>query len=107
MRVGGTSGHDVVLTALTGSTISPSIVSTILNQGNTYINSSLAPAQHSMVESVVFSFSSGVSLSATNFSIIGLPGSGTSIVPTLNVSGNSDHTVWTVTFSGAGVNPTD
>ena len=101
--VGGT-GHDVVLTALTGSTVSPSIVSTILNQGNTYLNSTLVPAQHSMVESVVYSFSSAVSLSAGNFSIIGLPGSGTTVVPTLNVTGSG--TVWTVTFSGAGVNPT-
>ena len=96
----------VVLTAQSGS--APTIVSTVQNGGIAYVNSTLEPAQHSMVENIVYSFSSAVSLSASNFSIIGLPGSGTTIVPTLNVSGNNGNgasTVWTVTFTGAGVNP--
>ena len=95
---GGTFHNDVVLTALTSGS-GTSLVSTTLNKGNTYINSTLATAQHSMVESVVYSFNSAVSLSPSNFAIIGKPGSGTSIVPTLTVTPNSDHTVWTVTFS--------
>ena len=102
---GGLSHQDVVLTALAAGT-GPSLVSTTLNKGLTYINSTLEPAQHSMVESVVYSFSSAISLSPSNFAIIGKPGSGTTIVPTLIVTPNGANTVWTVTFTGAGVNTT-
>ena len=84
----GGDGNDIVLTASGGS---PTLVSTVRNGGIAYVNSTLAAAQHSMVESIVYSFSSAVSLSASNFSILGLPGSGTTIVPTLNVSANGTH----------------
>ena len=104
--MGGTTHDDVVLTALVGNSTGATVVSTVLNQGNTYLNNTLAPNQHSMVESVVYNFSSAINLSPSNFTITGLAGSGTTIVPTLNVSANGASTVWTVTFSGAGVNPT-
>ena len=97
----GGDGNDVTLTA---SALGVNVTGTVPNGGVAYINNTFAPQQHSMVESVVYSFSSAVSLSAMNFSIIGLPGSGTSIVPTLNVSSSLGNTVWTVTFAGAGVN---
>ena len=84
---GGVSGNDILLTA--GSAFA-TLVSTVLNQGNAYIHSTLAAAQHSMVESVVYSFSSAISLSPSNFAIIGLPGSGTTIVPTLLVTPNGN-----------------
>ena len=63
---GGLNGDSVVLTA-TGSAAGPSIVSTVLNGGLTYIDSTLVTHQHSMVENVVYSFSSAVSLSTSNF----------------------------------------
>ena len=69
-----------------------------------YIESTAAAKQHSMVESVVYSFAQGVSLTTANFSLTGLPGSGTTSAPNVVLTPNSDNTVWTVTFSGAGVN---
>ena len=69
-----------------------------------YIENANASKQHSMVESVVYSFALGVSLSTANFSLTGLPGSGTTTAPNVVLTPNSDNTVWTVTFSGAGVN---
>ena len=102
---GGLSHQDVVLTALAAGT-GPSLVSIVRDAGNTYLNNTLDPAQHSMVESVVYSFRSAISLSASNFSISALAAAGTTIVPTLVVTPNGSSTVWTVTFTGAGVNPT-
>ena len=108
---GGASGHDVVLTAVSSSAVS---VTSIVQNGAGgfakgtlvpgYLTNTSAPNQHSMVENIVYSFSSAISLSASNFTISGLMNSGTSIVPTLSVTPNGDNTVWTVTFSGAGVN---
>ena len=69
-----------------------------------YIENTGASNQHSMVESVVYSFAQGVTLSTTNFSLTGLPGSGTTVAPNVVLTPNSDNTVWTVTFSGTGVN---
>ena len=94
----------VVLTALVGTAPAVSVTSTVQNGGIAYVNNTLYPAQHSMVENLVYSFSGAVNLSASNFTITGLAGSGTTIVPTLNVAHNGPNTVWTVTFSGAGVN---
>ena len=94
----GGDGNDVTLTA-TG-TAAASIVSTVLNGGIAYVNSPLASNQHSMVENVVYSFSSAISLSAANFTLSGI--NGTTTAPNVVVSGSG--TVWTVTFSGAGVN---
>ena len=93
----GGDGNDITLTA-SGA---PSIVSTVLNGGIAYVANALAPQQHSMVENVVYSFSSAVSLSASNFALTGI--NGTTTAPNVNVSGSG--TVWTVTFSGAGVDP--
>ena len=53
----GGDGNDIVLTA--SSTV-PSLVSTDLNGGLSYIDSTLATKQHSMVENVVYSFSQAV-----------------------------------------------
>ena len=53
-----------------------------------------------MVENVVYSFSQAVSLSAANFTLTGI--NGTTTAPNVVVSGSG--TLWTVTFSGAGVN---
>jgi uncharacterized delta-60 repeat protein len=98
----GGDGNDVTLTALPSSTLS--VVSTVLNGGIPYVNSTLAPNQHSMVENVVFSFSQAVTLSAANFAITGFQGTPNSLMPTLNVASSNANTVWTVTFSGNGVN---
>ena len=98
----GSGSGNVVLTAV--APVNPTVTGVVLNGGLSYIDNTLAAAQHSMVENVVYSFSSPVNLTAANFTITGLAGSGTTIVPTLNVSGSAGNTVWTVTFSGAGVN---
>jgi hypothetical protein len=96
-------GNDVVLTDVTPVSIAGDPAP---NLGVAYVNSTLAPQQRSMVESVAYSFSAAIGLSASNFTISGLAGSGTTVVPTLNVSADPTNTVWTVTFSGAGVSPT-
>ena len=123
---GGTFHNDVVLTALTGSSVttSPTLVNgsptlngngggfvNITTSGVTtntlvpgYIENASASKQHSMVESVVYSFSQAVTLSTSNFTLSGLPGSGTTVAPTVVVTPSSDGTVRTVTFTGAGVN---
>jgi autotransporter-associated beta strand protein len=99
----GGDGNDVTLTALTGA--SASLVGTpALNGGSPYVNSPNFQNQHSMVESIVYSFSSAVSLTAGNFTLGAFPGGGTTFAPTVNVSGSAGNTVWTVTFSGDGVN---
>ena len=115
----GGDGNDIVLTA-SGSV--PTLNGIVLNGNgggwvnvttdgvttNTfvpgYIESTAAGNQHSMVESVVYSFAQGVSLSTANFSLTGLPGSGTTVAPNVVLTPNSDNTVWTVTFAGTGVN---
>ena len=94
----GGDGNDITLTAAGGATIS----STVLNGGLPYVNNVNASNQHSMVENVVYSFSSAVSLSAANFTLTALPGSPTPDVP--NVVVNGSGSVWTVSFSGVGVN---
>ena len=58
----GGDGNDIVLTAST-----PTILSTILNGGLTYINNTAVSHQHSMVENVVYSFNQAIALSTTNF----------------------------------------
>ena len=97
----GGDGNDIILTA---SGTAPTLVSTVLNGGIAYINSTLAANQHSMVENVVYSFSQAVNLSASNFTLSGFQGTPATLVPNVNVSGDSSGTVWTVTFSGVGVN---
>jgi fibronectin-binding autotransporter adhesin len=101
----GGDGNDVVVTAL------PSGLglfgSPVLNGGASYVNSTLAGNQHSIVESVVFSFSQAVTLSAAEFTLTGI--NGTTFAPTVNVSaanGTTSNSIWTVTFSGDGVNNT-
>jgi hypothetical protein len=74
----------------------------MLNGGLPLLHSSLAPSQHSMVENIVYSFSSAVNLSSSNFTLTGIDGTNSTAVPTVNVSGSGS--VWTVTFSGLGVN---
>ena len=106
----GGDGNDVVLTATpvsgpgvaSPSGTSPSVVSTTLNGGISYVSSPLAAKQHSMVENVVFSFSQAVTLSASNFTLSGIQGTPASLVPNVAVSGSG--TAWTVTFTGVGVN---
>ena len=97
---GGTSGDNIVLTAMGSS--SPSIVSTVLNGGLSYINNTAVSQQHSMVENIVYSFSQAVSLSTTNFALTGI--NGTPNGPTVALTPSSGNTVWTVTFTGTGVN---
>ena len=116
----GGDGNDIVLTAMTATV--PTVSGTVLNGAgggwvnittagvttNTfvpgYIENSGASNQHSMVENVVYSFNQAIALSASNFSLTGLPGSGTTIAPNVVLTPNSDNTVWTVTFTGTGVN---
>jgi fibronectin-binding autotransporter adhesin len=97
----GGAGNDVVLTALGGAT-SPSIVSTVLNGGVSYIDSTIASKQHSMVENVVYSFGQAVNLTTANFSLTGI--GGTTSAPNVALASSSGGTVWTVTFTGTGVN---
>ena len=97
----GGDGNDVTLEAEPIGA-SPRIVSTVLNDDLAYVSSSLAANQHSMVENVVYSFSQAVSLTAANFTLSGFQGTPASLVPSVVVSGSG--TVWTVTFSGVGVN---
>ena len=97
----GGDGNDIDLIALSSSPLA--LVGTpVLNAGISYINSTLATNQHSMVESVVYSFSSNVSLSPSNFALTGI--NGTTVVPTVSVASSRGSTLWTVTFSGTGVN---
>jgi hypothetical protein len=96
----GGDGNDVVLT-LTSTPILLGGKPT-LNGGLSTIDSTLTTKQHSMVENVTYSFSQAVSLSTSNFTLTGLPG--TTTVPNVNLVSSSGGAVWTVTFSGAGVN---
>ena len=57
-----------------------------------------------MVENVVYSFSSAVSLSTTNFALTGIKGTPNSLVPGVVLTPSNGNTVWTVTFTGTGVN---
>ena len=101
IRYTGGDGNDIVLIA-GSSGASPSIVSTVLNGGLTYINNTAVSQQHSMVENVVYSFSQAITLSTTNFALTGI--GGTPNGPTVALTSSGGGTVWTVTFQGAGVN---
>jgi hypothetical protein len=105
---GGTSGHDVVLTALSSG--SPTLVSGFpalnANPHNLPQYAYIAhTGQHSMVESIVYSFSSSVSLSRSDFTITnkGAAFIGTNFftayTPDLVVTGSDNNTLWTVTFA--------
>ncbi|HEX3313841.1 MAG TPA: hypothetical protein VHR72_03065, partial [Gemmataceae bacterium] len=94
-------GDDATVT-LQASGGNPSLVGTLLNGGINYVNSALATHQHSMVENVVYSFTQAVSLSASNFTLSGIQGTPPSLVPNVSVSGSG--MLWTVSFTGAGVN---
>ena len=104
---GGASTHDVVLTAQTNAvTIVNGYPALNANPHNlpqyAYIEH---PGQHSMIESVVYSFSSSVSLSRTDFTITNkgpanIGGSNfAAYVPDLVVTGTDNNTLWTVTFA--------
>ena len=73
-----------------------------LNGGLSYINNTAVSQQHSMVENIVYSFNSAVSLSTTNFALTGI--NGTPNGPTVALTSSGGGTVWTVTFTGTGVN---
>ena len=105
---GGASGHDVVLTAQAGGavTIVNGFPALNANPHNLPQYSYIAhPGQHSMIESVVYSFSSSVSLSRTDFTITNkgpanIGGSNfATYVPDLVVTGTDNNTLWTVTFA--------
>ena len=105
---GGTSMHDVVLTAQTGgaATIVNGFPALNANPHNLPQYSYIAhPGQHSMIESVVYSFSSSVSLSRSDFTITnkGPADIGgfnfAAYVPDLVVTGTDNNTLWTVTFA--------
>ena len=97
---GGPTGDSIVLTA--SGSASPTIVSTVLNGGIAYINNTAVSHQHSMVENVVYSFSQAVSLTTSNFALTGI--NGTTAAPNVALASSSGGTVWTVTFTGTGVN---
>ena len=106
VTVGGQSfniiytGTQVVLTAV--ASVSPSITGTVLNGGLSYIDNTGVSQQHSMVENVVYSFSQAVSLTTSNFALTGI--NGTTSAPNVALASSNGGTVWTVTFTGAGVN---
>ena len=95
----GGDGNDVVLTA---SGAVPTLVSTALNGELPYINNTAVGQQHSMVENIVYSFSQTVNLSTANFALTGI--NGTTSAPNVTLTSSPDRTMWTVTFTGAGVN---
>jgi autotransporter-associated beta strand protein len=97
----GGDGNDIDLIAVSTAPLSL-VGKPVLNGSISYVNNPLASNQHSMVESVVYSFSSNVALSASNFALTGI--NGTTIAPTVSVAPSRGNTAWTVTFSGAGVN---
>ena len=80
----------------------PTLASTVLNSGLSYVDSTLTAHQHSMVENVVYSFSQAVTLTTSNFTLSGIDG--TTSAPNVALSSSPDGTVWTVSFTGAGVN---
>ena len=84
------------------TTTAIAFVARALNGGLTYVDSSLAQHQHSIVENVVYSFSSAVSLTTANFSLTGI--NGTTSAPNVVLTSAGGGTVWTVTFSGTSVN---
>src|SRR5262249_18274381 len=108
---GGTSGHDIVLTAQAGGSVTIASGFPALNANPNsdpqyaYITTSGHSAQHSMVESVVYSFSSPVTLSRTDFTITNKGASFiggltfSAYTPDLIVTGSNGGTVWTVTFA--------
>ena len=105
---GGDSGHDVVLTAQTNGVAALASGFPALN-ANPHDLPQYAyiahPGQHSMIESVVYSFSSSVSLSRSDFTITNkgpanIGGSNfAAYVPDLVVTGADNNTLWTVTFA--------
>jgi autotransporter-associated beta strand protein len=100
----GGDGNDITLTAMPNNPLSVSGI--ILNGGTPYVNSSNFTSQHSEVESVRYSFSQPVSLTPGNFTLSVLNNS-TTFAPTVALTagnGTSTDSVWTVTFSGDGVN---
>ena len=103
----GGDGNDIVLTVVSKISEPPLALTgtPVLNGGISYVNSTLAPKQHSMVESVVYSFNQNVGLTAANFTLFGI--NGTVASPAFGVAAGN-HTgsdsVWTVTFTGTGVN---
>ena len=104
---GGASGHDVILTAQSsGTTIVNGYPALNANPHNLPQYSYIAHSgQHSMVESVVYSFSSSVSLAKSDFTITNkgpanIGGSNfAAYVPDLVVTGSDNNTLWTVTFA--------
>jgi hypothetical protein len=95
----GGDGNDIVLTDVTPVSLA---AGPVLNRGLSYVGSTLASQQHSMIENVVYSFSTPVSLSTSNFVLTGI--NGTTSAPNVALSSSGGGTVWTVTFSGTGVN---
>ena len=104
---GATGGANSLQTVTNFSyyTLPPVSVSSVSVNGN---NSSLAGAQRSMVNGIVYTFSQAVTLAATNAFTIGIHSGQTGTVPTLNWAAISPDaggasTQWAVSFSGAGV----
>jgi autotransporter-associated beta strand protein len=98
----GGDGNDVILFAVSGGSAPSLLGSPILNGNSSYINNTNFAQQHSIVESAVYSFSTPVSLTASDFTLAGI--NGTTLAPTVNLASSGGGTVWTVTFSGDGVN---
>jgi hypothetical protein len=106
---GGTSHHDVVLTAQSSATIVSGFPALNANPHNlpqyAYIAMPDGTSQHSMVESVVYSFSSSVTLAKSDFTITNKGPANIggfdfpAFVPDLVVNGTDNNTLWTVTFA--------
>jgi autotransporter-associated beta strand protein len=105
---GGASTNDIVLTAQAAGavTIVGGFPSLNANPHNDPQYAYIAhTGQHSMVESVVYSFGSSVSLSRSDFTITnkGAASIGSTVfpafVPDLVVTGTDSNTLWTVTFA--------
>ena len=104
---GGTGGANSLQTISNFSyyTLPPVSVTSVGVNAN---NPTLAGAQRSMVNGIVYTFSQAVTLASTNAFSIGVHGGQTGTVPTLSWSAISPDaggasTQWAVNFSGAGV----
>ena len=85
----------------------PTLLSTVLNGDSPYVSNTMTTNQHSMVESVVYSFSSSIDLSDFAGAVSLAPINGTTLTPTAVLTPlDPGKTRWSVTFTGDGVDST-
>jgi phosphatidylinositol-3-phosphatase len=101
---GGNANFAASQSATLNQTVQVTVTSVVINGNNT----ALAGVQRSMVDSIVYTFSEPVTMSASGAFTIGVRAGQTGTAPTLNWAAispddNGAATRWVVTFSGNGV----